>query len=187
MRSRQDSGAKRPSPETQCQGPPGTTTVQQRLGKKASFLYCNILETTLRVQGRPYHPSIHPSHYYYLGMPSPISERHGHDPPESGPDILERSPLIKHPDSVVVYGVAASSPPSSTDDDDDDQGFSAEPSDEEALVGSRPGQDAHAVAAAAPLSTKTMLWTVLPMLLGQSTFSWRPTPLSCNDPTELTL
>lgn len=97
-------------------------------------------------------------------MPSSIKEGHG-DHPESIPDLSERSALIKHSDAVVVYGVASTSPPSTGDGDNHGP---YEPSDEEALIGS-PASDGPAghEAQAAPVSTKTMLWIILPMVLGE--------------------
>lgn len=96
-------------------------------------------------------------------MPSSVAEEHGgHRRP--APDISERSPLTKHPDSAVVYGISSGSS-SSTDDDGASLGLG---SDEEALLGATLPEDpvSRQTPSPAPLTTKTILWIVLPMMLG---------------------
>lgn len=85
----------------------------------------------------------------------PVSTMDTHE--RSTPDSSETSPLTKNPDSVAAYGIASS--PSAADSDG--EGFS-KLGDEEALLAPPEEPDAKS-----PLSTKTILWIVLPMLLGE--------------------
>lgn len=96
-------------------------------------------------------------------MPSSVAEEHGgHRRP--APDISERSPLTKHPDSAVVYGISSGSSSAA----DDERASPVRGSDEEALLEATLPE--HPVGRQtllpAPLSTKAILWIVLPMMLG---------------------
>ena len=85
----------------------------------------------------------------------------------SVPDLTtERSPLTKHPDSTAVYGIYSS--PSDTDDGTTEgSSLLSRSEDEEASIetpitpAGAPSHDSHL-----PLTSRAVVWIVLPMLLG---------------------
>lgn len=109
----------------------------------------------------------HPSNYhqttyhYYRTMPS-TKVRTWENGLSSVPDQTERDALLKHHDSIASYG---SNPESSSIGDNQSDFKAPDHRDEEALIASGGHTGSSSQASSPPLSTKTILWIVLPMLL----------------------
>lgn len=101
-------------------------------------------------------------------MTRPIAKSRGHEPESiPNPDISERSSLIKHPDTEAVYTIESQF--SDTDDDSSDvNSFNSKTQDEESRIESPQPVGTAGHALLPTLSTKAILWIVLPLLLGQS-------------------
>lgn len=84
------------------------------------------------------------------------------DGSSSVPDRLERAALMKHAHSRVSYG--SNSRASNTEDNSSDE--PGRHDDEESLINSASHVVLSSRTASAPLSTKAILWMVLPLVLG---------------------